>query len=107
MDTGIKLKIWQELSRRGYMSHEEIIAFARKDRFYKEATLERRLRMSESPNVRPEMGRRGDGGEYIKGYSWIASAPYKVETKDDKKRREAREREDKMLALAREGKLAF
>ena len=103
MDYVVRQKIWEELSRRGRMTRDEVMEFARKDKWYKESTIERRLRSSESPFVKAIENGKG----YVIAYEWIGLTPYKVETKDDKKRREAREREDKMLALAREGKLAF
>ena len=53
-----------------------------------------------------EWRKAGRSGEY----RWIPLEQRvgpERETKDDKKRRELREREDKMIALAREGKLVF
>jgi len=96
---GMRQKVWQKLSEVGQMTRDEVIEFARMgNRKYREATIERRLRLSESPCIKPI---QRDGVNI--GYSWICPTPYKIETRNEKKLREQDERTNALLEAARRG----
>lgn len=84
------------------MTRDEVIEFARREKWYKESMIERRMRPSESPNVKTIYR---DG--YIVAYEWIDPLPYRAEEPSEKKLRELREKEERLLCLARQGKLIF
>lgn len=92
--------VWAALSEKGYLSHDDAIAVARRDGYHREAEVERRLRPSESPCVEAVMG-FADGVSFVKGYRWCCEEKYKPETRAEKKQREAQEKTDSYLARLR------
>lgn len=78
---GLTKKLIRAIHNRGYIPYSEVIKIARQDRFYKEGTIERRLRIDNkihNEEVRKALAcidsEIGEGG-YIKGYRWICEPP--------------------------------
>lgn len=61
--TGLKRMLNDEIEKRGYMTINEVHDFA-KSLNHKESTAERRLRASESPNIRTVRDEKGNNIRY-------------------------------------------
>lgn len=93
MKDGAMIKLLRALKARSYLSHSEAMTIARSDRYYKEGTIERRLRKDsriQNQEIREALNcvevDEPDG--YIKGYRWICPPKIKVEVSSEERTRE-------------------
>lgn len=59
------------IKEKGYITYQEMIEYC-VENGYKTSNAERRLRHSESPNVKAIMGKKKSGGYAIIGYQWLS-----------------------------------
>lgn len=83
MNSSLKSQLNTLIREKGYLSYPDMVQFCLEEG-YKPSNGERRLRASESPNVKPEMKKSKRGNFYIAAYRYDPPKPtFRILSRDE------------------------